>query len=247
MDHVGALALVGSGEYLPIMQELESALLKSGIDRGKSKRYVQLPLAAGRESEDRLKYWQELGAEQAARLGAEQVFLPVYSRQDAMRQEIADTIDNAGLIYLSGGDPHYLASSLVGTPVWDAILRNWRTGSALAGCSAGAMAFSGDVPNFRKMGEIGTLGLNILPTIRTIPHYNKFFGWIPDSAAKVMLRAPDHVWVIGIDEGTAAVAGLDPDTSYESQTFVVHGVGGVHVLRGGPTRTYVQGEKATLH
>jgi len=247
MNHVGALALVGSGEYLPIMQELESALLKSGVKRGKSQRYVQLPLAAGKESASRLKYWQELGAEQANRIGVEQVFLPVYDRQDAMRQEIADTIEDAGLIYMSGGDPHYLASSLVGTPVWEAILRNWRTGSALAGCSAGAMALSGDIPNFRKMAEVGTPGLNILPTIRTIPHYNKFFGWIPDSAAKVMLRAPDHVWIIGIDEGTAAVAGLDPDTSYESQTFVVHGNGGVHVLRGGPTQTYVQGEKATLH
>jgi len=31
MDHVGALALVGSGEYLPGMAELEGALLKKAL------------------------------------------------------------------------------------------------------------------------------------------------------------------------------------------------------------------------
>jgi cyanophycinase len=247
MDQVGALALVGSGEYLPLMQELESALLRSGLERGKSHRYVQLPLAAGRESADRLKYWQELGSAQATRMGAEQVFLPVFNRQDAMRQDIADSIAGAGLIYLSGGDPNYLASSLIDTPVWEAIMREWRSGSALAGCSAGAMALAGDVPHFRKMGEPGTPGLNVLPTIRTIPHYNKFFGWIPDGAAKVVLRAPEHVWVIGVDEGTAAVAGLDEGSSYEKLTFNVYGIGGLHVLRGGPTHRYVHGEQVLLH
>ena len=32
MKEAGALALVGSGEYLPVMQDLESALINSGID-----------------------------------------------------------------------------------------------------------------------------------------------------------------------------------------------------------------------
>jgi peptidase E len=247
MDHVGALALVGSGEYLPGMQELEGSLLRSGIERGKLNRYVQIPLAAGREGVDRLRYWQELGATAAERLGAEQVFLPIYTRNDAMREDLAELIDNAGLIYISGGDPAYLATSLIDTPVWQAIERNWRKGSALAGCSAGAMALSADIPNFRKQKEVGTRGLNVLPTLRTIPHYNKFFGWIPDSAAKLMIRAPEGVCVIGVDEMTAAVAGLDPQTGVEALTFSVHGVGGVHVLRGSETHKYVHGELVHLH
>ena len=224
------------------MQQLEGELLRSGIKRGKSNRYVQLPLAAGRESIDRLRYWQELGAAQAERLDTEEVFLPIYTRADAMREDLAAQIEGAGLIYISGGDPSYLATSLINTPVWEAIERNWRSGTALAGCSAGAMALGADIPNFRKQSEVGTPGLNILPTIRTIPHYNKFFGWIPDSAAKLMVRAPEGVSVIGVDEMTAAVAGLDPQTSYETLTFTVHGVGGVHILRGQATHKYVQGE-----
>jgi len=246
MEHVGALALVGSGEYLPVMQDLEGALLRKGVERGKKNRYVQLPLAAGRESKTRLDYWRTLGKEQADRIDTEQIFLPVYSREDAMKKEFAEMVEDAGLIYLSGGDPHYLAASLINTPVWEAMERNWRSGTSLAGCSAGAMAMAGDIPNFRKMKEEGSSGLNILPRVRTIPHYNKFFGWIPDAAASVMLRAPEGVWVIGVDEGTAAVCGLDPDTSFVDSTFTVHGIAGVHVLKGGPTHKYVQGETLTL-
>ena len=247
MDHVGALALVGSGEYLPEMADLEGDLLRSGIERGLKNRYVQLPLAAGRESVGRLRYWEELGAAQAERLNTEQVFLPVFSRSDAMREDLAAQIEGAGLIYISGGDPSYLATSLINTPVWEAIERNWRSGSALAGCSAGAMALSGDIPNFRKQSAVGTPGLNLLPTLRTIPHYNKFFGWIPDSAAKLMVRAPEGVSVIGIDEMTAAISGLDPGTSYHPLVFSVHGVGGVHVLRGATTHKYMHGELVDLH
>ena len=247
MDDVGALALVGSGEYLPEMAELEGDLLRSGIERGMSNRYVQIPLAAGRESVERLRYWRELGETQAERLNAEQVFLPIYSRADAMREDLAEMIDGAALIYISGGDPSYLAASLIDTPVWEAIASSWRAGTALAGCSAGAMALSADIPNFRKQSAVGTPGLNLLPTIRTIPHYNKFFGWIPDSAAKLMVRAPEGVSVIGIDEMTAAISGLDPGTSYHPLVFSVHGVGGVHVLRGATTHKYMHGELVDLH
>src|ERR1019366_2596030 len=246
MNHVGALALVGSGEYMPGMQQLEGELLRSGIERGKSNRYVQLPLAAGRESIDRLRYWQELGAAAAERLDSQEVFLPIYTRADAMREDLAAEVEGAGLIYISGGDPSYLATSLINTPVWEAIERNWRSGSALAGCSAGAMALGADIPNFRKQSEVGTRGLNILPTIRTIPHYNKFFGWIPDSAAKLMVRAPEGVSVIGVDEMTSSVAGLDPETSDETLSFSVHGVGGVHILRGQATHKDVHGELVHL-
>ena len=247
MDKPGALALVGSGEYLPEMAELEGNLLRSGMERGKLNRFVQLPLAAGRESQDRLRFWQELGATQAERLDSEQVFLPIYTREDAMREDLALEIDNAGLIYISGGDPSYLATSLTGTLVWEAIERNWRSGSALAGCSAGAMALSADIPNFRKQSAPGTPGLNVLPTLRTIPHYNKFFGWIPDSAAKLMVRAPEGVSVIGVDELTAAVAGLDEETAVTPPKFKVFGIGAVHVLRGSATHKYHHGELVELH
>jgi len=221
MTRSGTLALVGSGEYLPIMAELESSL----IQNGPSLRYVQLATAAGQESNERLRFWERIGKEQADRIGAQQVFLPVFTREDAMRIDFAKEIQDAGLIYLSGGDPHYLAQTLTGTPVWDAIVSNWNSGTSLAGCSAGAMAFGPDIPHFRKMKESGEIGLGLLPHIRVVPHYNKFFKWIPEGAVQLFLKAPEGVRIVGIDEGTAIVTN-------DLKTWNVYGVGNVHLLNG---------------
>lgn len=229
----GALALVGSGEYLPIMQDFENLLMQNAIKAGKANRYIQIPTAAGREGPDRIKFWQELGAKQAIRMGAEQVFLPIFDRSAAMDQVIADEIANAGLIYLSGGDPNYLAQTLIDTPVWKAIENAWQSGSSLAGCSAGAMAMGRHVPNFFHPKNSGDAGFAIIGEIRTIPHYNKFFKWIPDSAARMLLTAPPGTSVVGIDEATAIVTGLsdEREVNFENHKWRVHGLGKVHLLR----------------
>ena len=232
----GLLGLVGSGEYLPVLQEFEKSLLEAGPSR----KYVQIPTAAGRESSDRLDFWRKRGEEQARRIGGEQIFLPIYNRADAMREDLAALIDGAGLIYFSGGDPHYLAESLIDTPVYDAIFRNWQAGSSLAGCSAGAMAMGPDIPHFRKMKEVGEKGFAVVPHIRVIPHYNKFFKWIPDSAAQLFLKAPEGVNLLGIDEDTAIV-------SSDLINWKVFGVGAVHVLNGAnPQKFHSDSELVTV-
>jgi hypothetical protein len=230
----GALALAGSGEYLPVMQGLEHSLLHNAINRGKNNTYIQIPTAAGQESDERLSFWKTLGGAQADRLNTQQIFLPIYTRENAMNEEFANQIKNAGLIYLSGGDPGYLATTLINTPVWSAIESAWKSGSSLAGCSAGAMAMGKHVPNFFRPKDEGTDGFGVIGEIRTIPHYNKFFGWIPDSAARKLLTAPVGTTVIGIDESTALVTGLsdDPDICFENNSWRVHGEGHVHLLTG---------------
>ncbi|MFY8023183.1 MAG: Type 1 glutamine amidotransferase-like domain-containing protein, partial [Candidatus Nanopelagicaceae bacterium] len=171
----GSIALVGSGEFLPIMADFEKSLINDGVKNNKQPTYVQIPTAAGQESPDRLKYWEELGKRQAELLQIEQRFLPIFNRADAEKEEFAEQIKDAALIYMSGGDPHYLANSLIDTPVWNAIYTNWQTGASLAGCSAGAMAMCTEIPNFRFTKREPTRGLNILPNLRVIPHFDKFF------------------------------------------------------------------------
>jgi len=246
MEKIGALALVGSGEYLPVMQDLESALINSGISNGKPNRFLQIPTAAGEESSERLEFWESRGAEQARRIGTVQDFLPVFSREDAFNIEYISRVKDAALIYFSGGDPGYLANSLRGTPLWDEIKKNWLIGAALAGCSAGAMALSGDVPNFFRMKDEGIPGLNLIPHLRPIPHYNKFFGWIPDSAAKIVMKAPEGTMIIGIDEDTALVAGLGAGTSLFQNNWQVYGEGSVHILSGAPSAKFGVGELVNL-
>jgi cyanophycinase-like exopeptidase len=236
----GSLALVGSGEYLPAMAEFEKSLVQDGVKNGKEARYVQIPTAAGRESTDRLEYWKQLGLRQAKAIGVEATYLPIYTREDAFNQKYVDAVANSALMYMSGGDPHHLAEVLIDTPLWSAIVENWKTGASLAGCSAGAMVLSAHIPNFRLLKKTATQGLNLLPEIRVIPHFNKFFKWIPESAAKVLLHVPDNSILIGVDELTAIVK-RSGDTEW-----VVVGEAKVHVLKGLPDQQLHDGERIKL-
>ena len=236
----GSLALVGSGEYLPAMAEFEKSLVHDGVKNGKEARYVQIPTAAGRESTDRLEYWKQLGLTQAKAIGVEATYLPIYTREDAFNQKYVDAVAKSALMYMSGGDPHHLAEVLIDTPLWSAIVENWKTGASLAGCSAGAMVLSAHIPNFRLLKKTATQGLNLLPEIRVIPHFNKFFKWIPESAAKVLLHVPDNSILIGVDELTAIVK-RSGDTEW-----VVEGEAKVHVLKGLPDQQLHDGERIKL-
>ena len=120
----GSLALVGSGEYLPAMAQFENSLFDDGVKNGKRPIYVQIPTAAGKESADRLEYWKQLGKTQADRLGIDSIFVPIFSREDAYNPEYVSLIHNSALMYMSGGDPHHLAETLMDTPLWNAMLEN---------------------------------------------------------------------------------------------------------------------------
>jgi len=204
MTKPGPLALVGSGEYLPQMLAVEASLLA-----GRPARYVQLPTAAALEGQSTLDRWIALGREQAQRLGVEAVPVVVRNRVDANDDALADLVDGAGLIYLSGGDPTYLAETLAHTAVWKRIHDAWQQGAALAGCSAGAMAMTSWVPSVKRLGRQAGPGLGVLPHLRVIPHFDRMAGWMPDMVTRVLLHAPDGVTVLGIDEDTALVGGVD--------------------------------------
>ena len=237
----GSIALVGSGEYLPVMADFELSLIKDGQSNEKQPVYVQIPTAAGRESRDRLQYWQELGRKQADLLGVEQVFLPIFDREAAMNPDYANQVSESALIYMSGGDPHYLANTLRGTPVLEAIIKNWKSGGSLAGCSAGAMVMSSKIPHFRISSNSPTDGFNLLPNLRVIPHFNKFFKWIPDSAAKVLLDTPGDSILLGIDEKTALVRRSG------EQAWHAYGEAKVHILKGLPAQQLSHNDSISLN
>jgi cyanophycinase len=233
----GALALVGSGEYLIQMQEIETDLLHRGISRGKTNTYIQIPTGAGQESADRIEFWKERGAAQAERIGAECKFLPILKREDAFNPQYVDEVTNAGLIYFSGGDPGYITEIFEGTPLWEKIKSEFHSGTSLAGCSAGAMAFGSKIVGIRK--SHAQSGLGLIPEIEVIPHYDKFLGWVPDRIASIALRSDPGTYLLGIDEDTALVL---------TDKWRVQGRAKVHVLKGLPEspQTFVSGDEVAL-
>jgi cyanophycinase len=154
-------------------------------------------------------------------MGAECRFLPILKREDAFNPQYIEEVTNAGLIYFSGGDPGYITEIFEGTPLWEKIKSEFFSGSSLAGCSAGAMAFGAKIVGLRI--SHAQSGLGLIPEIEVIPHYDKFLGWVPDRIASIVLRSDEGTYLLGIDEDTALVL---------TDKWRVQGRAKVHVLKG---------------
>ena len=85
----GTLALVGSGEYLQLIEPLDRFLL---AQLNTEPRVVGLPTAAGTEGGERIGYWSRLGEEHFRRLGAQAEALPVIDRASAEDEALAQRI-----------------------------------------------------------------------------------------------------------------------------------------------------------
>ncbi len=204
------MALVGSGEFLQVMAPIDAELLE-----GRPRRAVFLPTAAGEEGPERVRYWVELGTTHYRAMGVEPVALEVLDRKDAGRPELAAKLAGAGLIYLSGGNPGYLAHTLAGTPVWEAILEAWHAGAALAGCSAGACALSRIADDFARPGRYSGAGLAVVPQLVVLPHFDRLERWRPGLTETMAGRTPKDAVLVGIDEETALVG--------HGESFIVRG------------------------
>lgn len=205
MTGPGPLALVGSGEYLPQMAEIEGALFDAARDAGRPACYVQLATAAVPDGPDVVARWHELGRRQAERLGVEALAVPVEDEASANDPELAAMVKGAGVVYLSGGNPHFLARVLRASSVWAAIVDVWEAGAALAGCSAGAMVMASRIPSFSPGNE--SEGLGLLANMRVVPHFDRFRRRFPGGGLAHVPGEDQATRVIGVDEDTAIVGG----------------------------------------
>ena len=137
----GPVALVGSGEFLPAMLEVDAGLLAA--TGRKRPRVVLMPTASWPDGEDVFRRWASMGAEHFGALGAEVEPVLVRDRFDADDPSHVQAIGEADLIYLSGGKPGHLTDSLASSPVGEALVAAHQRGAVLAGCSAGAMTLVG--------------------------------------------------------------------------------------------------------
>jgi cyanophycinase-like exopeptidase len=198
----GPIALVGSGEFTPATEDVDRALLD-----GQDGRVVFLPTAAAQEGDERVAYWVNLGRAHYERLGVDASPLMVMGRDDANRADLAAQIEGAGLVYLSGGNPTYLAKTLVGTRVGDAIIQAWQQGGAVAGCSAGAIALTESVPDIRRRRSRPVPGLGLARGMIVMPHFDQIERWMPGAVQWALEATPPGVHLVGVDEDTAIVGG----------------------------------------
>ena len=102
----GPVALVGAGEFLPVMDAFDAELLAS-MGRARP-RVAILPTASYPDGEEVFARWAAMGVDHFAALGAEVEPVLVRDRIGAEDPAAAQAIGEADLIYLSGGKPGYL-------------------------------------------------------------------------------------------------------------------------------------------
>jgi cyanophycinase len=204
----GLIALLGSGEYLPVMDGVDAHLLTNCGANGRKPRVVCLPTAAGKEGGRSVNRWMQMGVEHFTRLGADVRAVPVIDAESANDQSHAAAVEEADVVYFSGGNPAYLHQVLKESLVWKSAQNVWERGGVYAGCSAGAMILGSEVPDFRAMGLRSIPVFGIVPAAFIIPHFDAFpMMWKPLLfALRKRLRAGEVL--LGIDEDTAVIGTL---------------------------------------
>lgn len=235
----GLVALVGAGEYLPIMNEIDRHLLDSVNTNGRRPRVVCLPTAAGQEGDASVNRWLNMGLEHFQALGADVTAARIIDRESANDPQWESVLEKADLIYFSGGNPLYLYETMQGSRAWNAAQKAWGRGAVYAGCSAGAMILANRVPNFRAAGLISIEAFQFVPATFVIPHFDRMRGLWSAYLFAVRHQLKDDQFILGVDENTALVGKLNG-------TWQVMGQGRAHIITRDDQKDFGPGEEVPL-
>ena len=233
----GLIALVGAGEYLPVMDEIDRHLLASVSTNGRVPRVVCLPTAAGREGDNSVNRWLNMGVQHFQELGAEVSPVRITDRETANDPQWEPLLESADLIYFSGGDPGYLHETMKDSCAWRAARRAWERGAIYAGCSAGAMILAKRMPSFRLAGT--QEGFGVVPAMYIVPHFDAIPGIWKPIVFGLQRQLKKGERMIGVDENTALIGRLAGE-------WKVQGKGQVHIMMHDHKMSYLSGQTLRL-
>lgn len=232
----GTLALVGAGEFLDTLKDVDAELLA----RGGGNQVAILPTASAPDGPGVPERWARMGVDHFTRLGAQVRAVMALDRAGCHDSANVESVRSAKLVYFSGGKPDYLYNTLVDTPLWQAVKEVLDRGGVVAGCSAGAMIMGSYLPAFSSMAGIPRVskwqsGFALVPNAIIVPHYNEF----PGALLHLFVGGrPANAFLIGIDADTAMV-GMGHD-------WMALGARRVTVRRGKENRHFVHGQSISL-
>ena len=230
-----AIGLLGSGEFEPWAEAVDRWLLaRATIGDGS---VLVLPTAAAPEGDDVFETWAEKGLAHYGRLGVQAEVVPLKTRDDASDERVVAALDRASMVFFSGGNPAYLASTLVGTKFWEALVSALARGLAYAGCSAGAACLGDVAPDTTVEGltaELWRPGLGFFPGVYLGPHWDALDTYVPGLRDFFVSAVPTSGRLVAIDERTAIVG--------DGASWSVMGSGAAHLLQDGAWRHFASGE-----
>jgi cyanophycinase-like exopeptidase len=217
--------LLGSGEFEPWSAEVDRALLERATGDG---RVLIIPAASAKEGAEVFDSWGSKGLAHFGALGVPAEVVPLKSREDAQRDDLVATVNDASVAYFSGGNPAFLASVLAGTPFWDGLVRAMERGLAYIGCSAGVACLGDRAPDSdtqRFADGFWEPGLGVFHGVWFGPHWDALDGYVPGLSEFIVSSVPSGEVLFAIDEDTAAVG--------DGANWSVVGAAGVHIYRDG--------------
>jgi cyanophycinase len=221
------------------MNDVDRYLLDLVNTNGRTPCVVCVPTAAGQEGDASVNRWLNMGVEHFQALGTEVTAARIIDRESADDPEWASALENADLIYFSGGNPMYLYETMQGSRTWDAAQKAWERGAVYAGCSAGAMILANRVPNFRAAGLTSIEAFQFIPATFVIPHFDRMRGLWSAYLFAVRRQLKDDQFILGIDENTALVGKL-------GGTWQVMGQGQAHIITHDEQKDFDSGEEVPL-
>jgi cyanophycinase len=235
----GLIALVGSGEYLPVMNGIDQYILEQTVPAGRIPQVVCLPTAAGTEGDESVNRWSTMGQDHFRELGARVQALHLTNRIEANDPEYSVVIEQADFIYFSGGNPSYLYETMLGSKAWEAVLTATGRGAAFAGCSAGAMFMGEYLPDLRAFGLRQKRAFALLSKSHIFPHFDRMVAWRGITLPILQNLVPEGEYALGLDEETALVGKLGGN-------WQVMGRQRVHVITKKEIKSYAVGDQVSL-
>jgi len=232
----GLIALVGAGEYLPVMEDVDRYLLASL--NVQTPRVVCVPTAAGQEGDESVNRWSRMGVEHFEKLGASVTALRIIDKDSANDEQHVAVLESADFIYFSGGNPQYLYETMNGSRAWSVMQKAWSNGSIYAGCSAGAMILSKRIPSFRLAGT--NEGFGIMPAQFIMPHFDAMPVVFKPLVFALRSQLKKGERMLGIDENTALVGSLGGE-------WKVLGQSKVHIFTREGNQAYENGQTFLLN
>ena len=229
---------LGSGEFDPWSEPVERRLIaRSRTPNGP---VLVAPTAAAHEGDESFQGWATKGLEHYASLGIPAEVLPLRTREDSHRGEVVRSLDDASMVFFSGGNPARLTEVVADTPFWGALGEAVKSGLPYAGCSAGVaclteVTFDSDT---QDIDSVWAPGIGYVREMLFGPHWDIVDTWIPGASEFIVGSVePGHTFV-GLDEDTAMVG--------DGRAWEVIGRAKIHVLRDGEWARYGAGEAFEL-
>ena len=223
---VRKIALVGGDEFRRGCEMMDAAILEATGAR--RPRVSIVPTAAAAQNPAKAS---SNGVSWFAALGADASAVMALGTADAADGDLLAPLEQADVVYLTGGHPAHLLDTLRGSLLLAAIQDALARGAVVAGSSAGAMVLGS---RMRYRGWSDALG--VVKGVTVLPHHERAD---PDVvAAELADEAPPGQTVLGIDEMTGCFGAGNGWTAL--------GPGAVTVYQDGAWRRYANGEHVPI-